>query len=504
MLRFQLVLVGVVSFLALCSEAAQKYRSVNLGGWLVVEKWIKPSLFDGVQDKDLMDGAQIQLQSTMLGTFICAENGGGTIVVVNRNSASGWETFTIWRVTDGTYQLRAFNKQFVRALNAGGGIVDAVTNTPEQWETFKIIRNPSNKSQVHIQAYNSMYLQARSEAQLTADFQGGPGWDHGNAATIFEMTVVPDGLGGEYQLTNGLGPDQTPQVMHEHWNSFITESDFAFMASNGINVARIPVGWWIASDPNPPAPFVGGSLQVLDNAFTWAKNYSIGVIVDLHAAPGSQNGMEHSGTRDGSIEWPFSQDDIDQSISVIDFLAGRYASNSALLGIELLNEPLAPVVPVDTLQTYYERGYATVRKYSSSAYVIMCNRVGGPADSKELFDINNGLTNTVVDVHYYNLFDDSTFKSMSVQQNIDYINNTRAQMLQSLTSANGPLIYVGEWTNEWEYQNASKSDYQSFAEAQLQVYGAATFGWGYWSLQNVQNHWNFQWMVQNNYLPLQE
>lgn len=274
MLRFQLVLVGVVSFLALCSEAAQKYRSVNLGGWLVVEKWIKPSLFDGVQDKDLMDGAQIQLQSTMLGTFICAENGGGTIVVVNRNSASGWETFTIWRVTDGTYQLRAFNKQFVRAINAGGGIVDAVTNTPEQWETFKIIRNPSNKSQVHIQAYNSMYLQARSEAQLTADFQGEPGWHDGNAAT-FEMTIVPDGLGGEYQLTNGLGPDQAPQVMHEHWNSFITESDFAFMASNGINVARIPVGWWIASDPNPPAPFVGGSLQVLDNAFTWANDAEI-------------------------------------------------------------------------------------------------------------------------------------------------------------------------------------------------------------------------------------
>lgn len=124
----------------------------------------------------------------------------------------------------------------------------------------------------------------------------------------------------------------------------------------------------------------------------------------------------------------------------------RYASNSALLGIELLNEPRAPGVPVDTLRTYYKRGYDTVRKHLSSAYVIMCNRIG-PADAKELFDINNGLTSTVVDVHYYNLYDDSTFKSMSVQQNIDYINNNRAQILQSLTSANGPLIYVGKISN---------------------------------------------------------
>lgn len=504
MLRLQLILVGVFFFLALCS-GAQKYRSVNLGGWLVVEQWIKPSLFDGVQDRDLTDGAQIQLKSIKLGTYVVAEDGGGKNIAVNRGSPSGWETFKIWRVRDGTYQLRAFNKQFVRAVNAGGGSVDAVTNTPEEWETFQIIRNPSNKNQVHIKAYNGMYLQAQSQDQLTADFQGKPGWNDGNAAT-FEMNVVTgdNGIGGEYQLTNGLGPDKAPQVMNDHWNSFITESDFAFMSSNGINAVRIPVGWWIASDPNPPAPFVGGSLKALDNAFTWAKNHNIGVIVDLHAAPGSQNGDAHSGTRDGYLEWPDSQDNIDKSISVIDFLAGRYASNSALLGIELLNEPRAPGVPVDTLKTYYKRGYDTVRKHSSSAYVIMCNRIG-PADAKELFDINNGLTSTVVDVHYYNLYDDSTFKSMSVQQNIDYINNNRAQILQSLTSANGPLIYVGEWTNEFEYQGASMSDYQKFGNAQLQVYGTATFGWGYWSLKNDNyNHWSFEWMVQNSYLQLQQ
>jgi hypothetical protein len=34
---------------------------------------------------------------------------------------------------------------------------------------------------------------------------------------------------------------------------------------------RIPVGWWIASDPTPPKPYVGGSLQALDDAFKWAQ-----------------------------------------------------------------------------------------------------------------------------------------------------------------------------------------------------------------------------------------
>jgi aryl-phospho-beta-D-glucosidase BglC (GH1 family) len=57
----------------------------------------------------------------------------------------------------------------------------------------------------------------------------------------------------------------------DHWSTYIVEDDFAFMAANGLNAVRIPVGWWIANDPNPPAPFVGGSLQALDNAFTWAE-----------------------------------------------------------------------------------------------------------------------------------------------------------------------------------------------------------------------------------------
>jgi len=46
------------------------------------------------------------------------------------------------------------------------------------------------------------------------------------------------------------------------------------------------------------------------------------VIVDLHAVEGSQNGNDHSGTRDGFIEWGDSY--ISQTVSVIDFLAKRF------------------------------------------------------------------------------------------------------------------------------------------------------------------------------------
>jgi len=67
--------------------------------------------------------------------------------------------------------------------------------------------------------------------------------------------------------------DKAMRSMHmqDHWNTYITEGDFKFMSENGLNGVRIPVGWWIAQDPTPPKPFVGGSLEILDNAFTWAE-----------------------------------------------------------------------------------------------------------------------------------------------------------------------------------------------------------------------------------------
>lgn len=45
------------------------------------------------------------------------------------------------------------------------------------------------------------------------------------------------------------------------------------------------------------------------------------VIVDLHAAPGSQNGESHSASRDGYLEWGDSY--IQDTVKVIEFLAAR-------------------------------------------------------------------------------------------------------------------------------------------------------------------------------------
>ncbi|KAK9037732.1 hypothetical protein V6N11_022634 [Hibiscus sabdariffa] len=472
-----------------------KVRGVNLGGWLVIEGWIKPSLFDGIPNGDMLDGTQVQFKSETLQKYVSAENGGGMDISVNRDDASSWETFTLWRVSESEFQFRTTQGQFLTCYGNGCS-VSATAKSASSTETFQIERN--NNGKVHIKIKSGTYLQATIDNQLTADYPGTPGWDD-NAAT-FEMSIVANNLHGDYQLANGYGHNKAKQVLEKHRNSFLNVGDFEFLYRHGINTVRIPVGWWIAYDPDPPAPFIGGTLEALDNAFSWAEAYSIKCIIDLHAAPGSQNGMEHSASQDGTTGWPTSSDYISQTLHVIDFLASRYAKHPSFLGIELLNEPSAAEVSLDTLVSYYKQGYEVVRKYSPSAYVIICQRIGN-ADPLELYQAGIGSHNLVVDLHYYNLFD-TFFVNLSAIDNIQFIYKSREAQLQALNGANGPLIFIGEWVNEWNVTSGSESDYQEFGRAQLEVYNAASFGWAYWTLKNDRKHWDFEWNIRNNYLQL--
>ncbi|KAK4434178.1 putative glucan 1,3-beta-glucosidase A [Sesamum alatum] len=476
-----------------------RVRAVNLGGWIVTEGWIKPSLFDGIINNDFLDGTALQFKSGKVGKYLSTEAGGGTITLAP--IASSWETFRLWRIDETTFNLRDCIGRFVGMNTIGNGKdIIAEIGRPGATETFQILRNPNDLNRVRIKAPNGFYLQVKMEEIVSADYEGNGGWgDDDDDPSVFTVTIIGK-LQGEFQVTNGYGPHFASQVMKEHWSTFIVEEDFKFIKENGLNAVRIPVGWWIASDPFPPKPYVPGSLHVLDNAFSWAEKYGIYIIIDLHAALGSQNGAEHSSSRDGSQEWGQTDDNIQQTVDVIKFLSSRYANSSSFLAMELMNEPLSPGVSLDILTKYYKAGYDAVRKYSETAYVVLSNRLG-PADPTELFRFANGLNRSTVDVHYYPYYNNA-LSSFTVDEYVEYIYKNQSEQVKQLTTSNGPPILVGEWTAEWQLTNTSKEDYKRYAAAQTEVFGRASFGWAYWTLKNANIHWSLEWMIKNGYIKL--
>jgi len=118
----------------------------------------------------------------------------------------------------------------------------------------------------------------------------------------------------------------------EHWDSYITEPDFARMAQWGVDHVRLPVDYFIFEKDENPGVYLESGLQYIDNTITWAKKYGINVILDLHHAPGFFFG---NGAANDLFTNPESKN---RYIRIWENFARRYAGEGDSLRFELLNE----------------------------------------------------------------------------------------------------------------------------------------------------------------------
>lgn len=107
-----------------------------------------------------------------------------------------------------------------------------------------------------------------------------------------------------------------------------------------MNHVRIPIGHW---GVRPYAPYAFGQLEYLSKAISWARITGLKVWIDLHGAPGSQNGFDNSGWRD-HLEWQ-NGNNVQLTVDVIRELAHRFAKSDVVTAIEVLNERVLIIFP---------------------------------------------------------------------------------------------------------------------------------------------------------------
>ncbi|KAJ6634853.1 putative glucan 1,3-beta-glucosidase A [Pseudolycoriella hygida] len=307
---------------------------------------------------------------------------------------------------------------------------------------------------------------------------------------------LPESVTDEYALCEHLGYSAAEQRLRAHWNTWITEDHFAFWASTGLNHVRLPIGYW-ALDIQPGEPWVNGSWEYVVKAAEWSKKHNLQLSIDLHGAPGSQNGWDHSG-RSGDIGF-FTDENIQRAVNVI----GRIAQWSidfkdTVTIIQLINEPNlwdAYDYRLGRLKDYYGLAYKEVRKYNPDVVVAVSDAFIDAVNWYYFGELPE-YHSVMLDIHMYQVFGDE-WRDMTCAQHRDYPCTYHERLIEASSKL---WTVVGEWSiaTPGEF-NCDEQGY--FARQQIGAFEKAE-GWFMWAHYNGQNmrEWSFNHSFANNWI----
>ena len=302
--------------------------------------------------------------------------------------------------------------------------------------------------------------------------------------------------------------------LRAHWRGFVVRDDFAWLADRGVDAVRIPIGHWIFGPPYPyhrnygasRAPFVEGGIDVLDDALDWAARYGLRAMIDLHAAPGCQNGFDNGGMQ-GVCEWHTSEEYVAHSVDVLARLAQRYRAHPALHSIEALNEPRWDV-PTDFLKQYYARAHDAIRAHCppERAAVVLHD---GFRSHREYADLatSPAFRNIAFDIHRYQCFDPSDI-ALDLRGHVSKARGAWKDEARSMREELHMPTFVGEWSLGLDPTTTAAMDatrltraLRRYGRAQLDAF-AAHAGWFFWSYRTEASPaWCFRDCVERGWLP---
>ena len=207
-----------------------------------------------------------------------------------------------------------------------------------------------------------------------------------------------------------MGPDETKVFWKKYLDTYITQADIHFLKSTGMNSIRIPFNYRLFTyedymgENNPNRGF-----ELLDRVIGWCKKEGVYVVLDMHCAPGGQTGDNI----DDGYGYPFlfqSQASRAQTIDIWKRIANHYKNEPAILGYDLLNEPIAHYFNKEELNPYLEPLYKeitkAIRTVDKNHIVILggaqwdsnLKLFGPPFDPKIVYTFHKYWTKTTQDV----------------------------------------------------------------------------------------------------------
>ncbi len=260
-------------------------------------------------------------------------------------------------------------------------------------------------------------------------------------------------------LDERFGRETRERLFSVYEDNYLTEADFDNIRALGMNVVRVPFAWWnILTDDGE---LRADAFTRLDWAVRCCAERGMYVILDLHAARGSQNNQDNSGEMNGSNLWkePSYQD---QTVFLWEQVAAHYKGEPAVAAYDLLNEPGGDFKSTGVTQwEFFDRAYQAIRAVDP-AHIVMVESCWDPDDLPA--PDRYGWENVVYQYHFYKWNADNDYRAQKL--NVDVKLHMIGQAAYPVPS------FLGEFTlfqsmEAWEYA--------------LNAYSAAGMGWTIWT-----------------------
>jgi len=224
---------------------------------------------------------------------------------------------------------------------------------------------------------------------------------------------VKDETSIQSHLESRFGKEKARELEAAYRDSFWTAQDFDNVRELGANCIRLPFWYRTLTDEN-------GELRTdafarIDWFVSEAGKRGIYVILDMHGAPGSQNGSDHSGVdgerdKKGASGFFFGENaerNQQRFLELWKAIAARYKGNPTVAGYDLLNEPYCTYrynsgLPDGELHSLlwgvYDAAYRIIRE-ADPDHVIIMEAVWDPVDLPD--PAQYGWENVMYEYHNY-------------------------------------------------------------------------------------------------------
>jgi len=269
--------------------------------------------------------------------------------------------------------------------------------------------------------------------------------------------------------------------------NFIQEDDFKNISALGARTVRLPFNCRLIE--SKPYCYDNKGIAYLKKALSWAKKYNIRIILDLHAAPGAQNEDWHADSNGKALLWEKKQYR-QRMCALWEIVADACKDESALLGYDILNEPVIGKQSTDIVKHLYQQVMSRIRAIDTAHMIFL----EGDIWAQRIDFLEELLTdNMCISIHTYAPLE-YTFNFTPFYTFPGYDGNTlwNADRIRAylepyaLFSRRHKVgIFVGEFGVNWRGGWWGESQY---IKNMLAAFEEFEFGYTYWTYKAIAHH----------------